>query len=223
MATLYHYWLSPGSRFIRLQLAERNIAFDLALENPWERRPAFLKLSPSGWPPVFAAGGGVPAMSDARAIAEYVEETQGDGGLLGENPLHRAEVRRLLGWFDTRFAGEVSDLLVYERIYRSEMKAGTPDPATIRVARQNMRFHLDHVSQLAEQRRWLAGDAMSLADLMAAAHLSVVDYLGEVPWDAFPEVRHWYSRLKSRPAFRPLLADRVSGFPPPDHYDDLDF
>ncbi|WP_416896266.1 MAG: glutathione S-transferase family protein [Minwuia sp.] len=223
MATLYHYWLSQGSRFVRLLLAEREITFDLVLEKPWERRPGFLKLCPSGWPPVLVLGGGVPALSDARAIGEYIEETHGQGTLLGDHPIIRAEVRRLLGWFDTRFAAEVSDLLLYEKVYRNEMGGGPPDPATIRAARRNIRFHMEHLSQMADQRRWLAGDVMSLADLMAAAHLSSVDYLNEAPWEDYPAAKDWYSRVKSRPAFRPILADRVSGFAPPKHYDDLDF
>jgi glutathione S-transferase len=223
MATLYHYWLSPGCRFIRLLLAEKDSAFDMELETPWAPRPGFRKMSPSGWPPVLALGDGASVLSDARAIAEYVEETHDGQALLGGNALDRAEVRRLLGWFETRFAAEVSDPLLFERRYRVETGAGSPDATFIRTARQNLKFHLAYIGELAEGRRWLAGNSMTLADLMAAAYFSVLDYLGEMRWEDTGEVRDWYSRMKSRPSFRPLLADRVPGFPPPDHYDDLDF
>jgi glutathione S-transferase len=223
MATLYHYWLSQGSRFIRLVLAEKDIPFTMELETPWAPRPGFRKMSPSGWPPVLALGGGTPALSDARSIAEYVEEVTDGPALLGGNALERAEVRRLLGWFENRFASEVSDPLLYERRYRAETSAGAPDAAAIRTARQNLRYHLAYIGELAAERRWMAGNAMTLADLAAAAHVSVLDYLGEMRWEDSADVRDWYSRMKSRPSFRPLLADRVPGFPPPDHYDDLDF
>lgn len=223
MATLYHYWLSPGCRFVRLLLAEKGIACTLELETPWAPRPGFRKMSPSGWPPVLTLGGGVPALSDARAIAEYIEETAGGEGLLGSNAVERAEVRRLMGWFETRFAAEVSDQLLYERRYRVETGAGSPDASVIRTARRNLKFHLAHIGELAEGRRWLAGNSMTLADLAAAAHFSVLDYLAEMRWEEAGEVRDWYSRMKSRPSFRPVLADRVPGLPPPSHYDDLDF
>lgn len=223
MVTLYHYWLSQGCRFVRLVLSEKEIEFTLELETPWAPRPGFRKMSPSGWPPVLAMGGGTPALSDARAIAEYIEETQSGPALIGGNALERAEVRRLMGWFETRFAPEVSDALLYERRYRVETGNGAPDAPTIRTARQNLKFHIAHMNELAEGRRWLGGNSMTMADLMAAAHFSVLDYLGEMVWDDAGELRDWYSRMKSRPSFRPLLADRVPGFAPPDHYDDLDF
>ena len=64
---------------------------------------------------------------------------------------------------------------------------------------------------------------MSLADLAAAAHLSVADYLGEVPWNEDEAAKNWYARVKSRPAFRPMLADMLAGVPPAASYADLDF
>jgi len=74
-----------------------------------------------------------------------------------------------------------------------------------------------------ERRRWLAGENFSLADITAAAHLSTLDYLGDVPWDNHEPAKEWYARIKSRPSFRPLLADHIPGAPPPKHYADLDF
>jgi glutathione S-transferase len=83
--------------------------------------------------------------------------------------------------------------------------------------------HLRYLSTLAEHRRWLAGTDFSLADVTAAAHLSAVDYLGDINWDAYPAAKDWYARVKSRPSLRPLLADTIPGIPPPRHYADLDF
>ena len=66
-------------------------------------------------------------------------------------------------------------------------------------------------------------EEISAADLTAAAHLSCLDYLGDVPWDEHPVAKEWYARLKSRPSFRPLLADHWPGTNPPEHYANLDF
>ena len=83
--------------------------------------------------------------------------------------------------------------------------------------------HGDYIGELVDARNWLAGEEISLADMAAAAHLSCLDYLGDIPWEEFSQVKDWYVRVKSRPSFRPLLGDYISGMPPPRHYADLDF
>jgi glutathione S-transferase len=137
--------------------------------------------------------------------------------------LGRAETRRLLAWFDLKFAREVTDNLVGEKLIKRLSGLGQPESAAIRAGLANVHYHMDYIAWLAEQRRWLAGDGFGLADIAAAAHLSAVDYLGNVPWDDHPEAKLWYARMKSRPSFRPLLGDQVTGVTPPPHYADLDF
>ena len=84
----------------------------------------------------------------------------------------------------------------------------------MRAGLANIHLHLEYIAYLFERRNWLAGEALSLADIAAAAQLSVLDYLGDVPWDRHPGAKLWYSRIKSRPSFRPLLADRLPGLKP---------
>jgi glutathione S-transferase len=100
---------------------------------------------------------------------------------------------------------------------------GPPDIFSIRAALANIRYHMAYVGWLARTRDWLAGERMTYADLAAAAHLSVVDYLGDVPWDEDEAAKAWYARVKSRPSFRPLLADIHGGIQPSKTYADLDF
>ena len=229
MAILHHYPFCPHSRFVRLVLAEMIIEPELREERPWERRTEFLAINPAGVTPVFMNGEGffVPG---ASVIAEYLDETCGESAerrLLPENPAERVEVRRLLDWFLDKFHGEVTDYLVTEKIYKrfmdSEAGGGPPDTAVIRAARTNVRYHLSYIGYLVSARNWLAGDHLTYADLAAAAHLSCADYLGDVPWNESEAARNWYARVKSRPAFRALLADRVPGIAPAEHYENLDF
>jgi glutathione S-transferase len=119
----------------------------------------------------------------------------------------------------------VSSFLVTEKVYKRFMgnSGGAPDAQAIRAARSNMRYHLKYIGWLLAERNWLAGSRMTYADLAAAAQLSSVDFLGDVPWDEDESARIWYARMKSRPSFRTLLADRIAGITPPDHYGDLDF
>jgi glutathione S-transferase len=222
MRTLYHQWLSPFCRKVRLVLAEKKLECRLELEPVWERRPEFLALNPAGEVPVLVVDGGT-ALADSRAITEFFEETVPEPALLPAAPLERAEVRRLVSWFDDKFDAEVTENLVGEKVMSRLLRRGQPDSGAIRAGHANLRCHLDYITYLVERRNWLAGDRMTLADLAAAAHLSCVDYLGDVPWDQWEEAKTWYARVKSRPSFRTLLGDAIPGLPPVATYADLDF
>lgn len=186
-------------------------------------------MNPAGTVPVFVTDEGVPVCG-AYAISEYLHETvpapsQGRGfQLFPGNAEERAEVRRLVDWFQRKFNEEVTGYLLEEKVFRRfGPKSGSPDADAMRAGRENLRYHLSYISHLSDQRSWLAGESLSFADLAAAAHLSALDYLGEVPWEQFELAKSWYALLKSRPSFRPLLADRVAGFTPAETYADLDF
>ncbi|WP_206931271.1 FtsZ-binding protein FzlA [Roseococcus thiosulfatophilus] len=222
MRILHHLPLSPYSRKVRLALAEKRIPFELKTERVWERREEFLALNPACTVPVLVEENGF-VIADSYAICEYLDEAYPDTPLMGRTLGERAEVRRLAAWFDTRFAGEVTRNLIWERHLKRALGQGNPDAAAIRAGYANLKPHLDVIGWLAEERPWLAGPNLSLADFAAAAHLSALDYCNDVDWDYSPAARDWYSRVKSRPAFRGLLADRVSGLEPPVHYADLDF
>ena len=135
----------------------------------------------------------------------------------------RAEIRRLVAWFDHKFHAEVTENIVGEKIMKRFLHLGEPNSRAIRAGKRNIHTHLDYIGYLTERRTWLAGDMLSLADFAAAAHLSAVDYLGDVPWDEHDAAKDWYVRIKSRPSFRAILADHLPGEPPPKHYADLDF
>jgi glutathione S-transferase len=230
MLTLLHQPLCPLSRYVRLILGEHGMEAKLVEERFWERRRDFLELNPAGETPVLVADG-QPAVPGADIIAEYIEETHGapESGerLLPAAASERVEVRRLASWFNDKFHTEVSGPLVNERVFKRYMTAeqggGAPDTDLLRAARHNIRYHLAYLGWLARTRDWLAGERLTLADLAAAAHLSAADYLGEVPWNEDEAAKNWYARVKSRPAFRTILADTLAGLPPSDSYADLDF
>jgi glutathione S-transferase len=222
MRILYHLPLSPFSRKIRLALAEKRIPFDLRVERVWERREEFLAMNPACTVPVLQDGNGL-ILADSYAICEYLDEAYPDGPLLGRTLAERAEVRRLVAWFDVKFYAEVTRNLLYEKHQKRLLGRGNPEAPAIRAGYANLKPHLDYIGWLAETRAWLAGPSLSLADLAAAAHLSALDYIGDLDWSLNDAAKDWYARIKSRPAFRPLLNDRVSGLEPPAHYADLDF
>ena len=221
MARLFHVPLSPFCRKVRLSLAEKKIEVELVEERYWEQDPDFMRRNPAGKVPVLRLDGVM--MSESAAICEYIEETRPEPVLLPHDPLKRLEVRRLVSWFDDKFHREVTSKLLYERVNKKMMKQGYPDSINVKAGAKAIKYHLDYMAWLLDHRRWLAGDNMTLADFAAAAHLSSLDYISDVDWNRSEAVKDWYAKIKSRPAFRALLADQVSGFPPPRHYNDLDF
>lgn len=221
MNRLYHVPLSPYCRKVRLSLAEKKIEVELVEERYWEEDHDFLRRNPAGKVPVLKIDG--LTLSESAAICEYIEETRPEPRLLPKDAAEKHEVRRLVSWFDDKFHHEVTSKLLYERVNKKVQKSGYPDSSNVKAGAKAIKFHLDYLGWLLDDRRWLAGDQMTLADFAAAAHLSALDYISDVDWDRNVHVRDWYSKIKSRPAFRGLLSDHVPGFPPPVHYADLDF
>ena len=227
MPKLYHFTLDPFSRRIRLALSERNESVALVDERPWVPSQSLVALNPSGLIPVLVEDSGL-AISGIEALSEYLEETREVGlNFLPGNAYARAEIRRLTAWFDVKFYAEVTEPLLTEKVIRRFLPAseggGAPDMNRVRNALGKLKPHLDYLSFLAEERSWLAGDDLTLADLAAAAHISAVDYLGDINWSENPVAKSWYQRIKSRPAFRVLLQDSLPAMPPSANYADLDF
>lgn len=221
MNRLYHVALSPFCRKVRLVLAEKRIEVELIEERYWEQDPDFMRRNPAGKVPVMRLDG--RTMSESQAIVEYIEEKYPTPPLMPANPEDRYEVRRLVYWFDDKFHHDVTSKLLYERVNKKIMGLGYPESRNVKAGAQKIKYHLDYLGWLLDQRRWLAGDVMTLADFTAAAHLSCLDYISDVDWNRNANVKDWYAKIKSRPAFRSLLADQLPGFPPPLHYADLDF
>lgn len=223
MRLLYHLPLSPFARKVRLVLAEKRLPFELQMEKVWQRRPEYLAINAAATVPTLVDEGGL-AVADSAVICEYLEEAYPESlPLLPKTMPERVEARRLVAWFDGKFATDVSRNLLGEKFMKRVLGHGNPDAGALRAGYANLRHHIEYIGWLAETRRWLAGDEMSLADFAAAGHLSALDFASDVDWSISEPARDWYARVKSRPSFRPLLQDQVPGVTPPAHYADLDF
>ncbi len=212
---LYHWRFDPFSRQIRLALAEKGLRVRLVEERVWDGRQGFLALNPAGATPVLVAGRAGArrlAIVGCRAGLEFLEDTEPAPPLLPADPGARAEARRLADWFDRKFDSEVNAFLLYELVERRITRQGGPDLALVAGGEAALRRHVAYVGQLAQGRGWLAGDAFTIADVAAAGHLSCVDALGRVDWDAAPAARGWWTRVRARPAYQALHAAFSAGF-----------
>lgn len=222
---LYHFAFDPGSRAVRLALGEARIDVSETPVRPWEDGCPVATLNPSGMPPVLqVSDAGRPlTLCEPAAILGWLEERTPEPFLLPADPAERAEVRRLLAWFERRFTDEVNAVLLHERMEKPLLRLGPPEARALRAGREALKSHLVMMEGLLARRDALAGRRISQADIVAAAHLSVLDYFGEVSWASYPGLKTWYMKLKSRPCFRPLLADRFPGVHASAWYADLDF
>jgi glutathione S-transferase len=223
MWQLYQFPLCPFSRKVRILLGEKGVGYDLVRESPWNRRDEFLDMNPSGQTPVVTEPERGILLIDSMAICEYFEETVDKAAMISGTAVNRAEIRRLVAWFDTQFYADVTAPLLNERMEKRLVHKITPDSKVLREAMKAAVRHLDYTDYLLDHRNWLGGATMSLADLAAAAQISITDYLGGIDWKDHEQTARWYRGFKSRPSFRPLLAERMETISPPPHYDDLDF
>lgn len=222
MWQLHQFALCPFSRKVRLVLGEKGLAYALLPERPWERRDEFRLMNPAMRTPVLTDEERGVVLADSRAICEYLDEVHERPALVSGTSEYRAEIRRLVAWFDENFYAEVTGPLLAERMLK-RIQRQSPDGTMLRLAMRNAKEHLDYVDWLIDRNNWLAGATMSLADLAAVAQISVADYLGGIDWSGHDQTRAWYAMMKSRPSFRPLLAERMEGITPPAYYEQVDF
>lgn len=221
MVLLIHHAVSPYCRKIRIAMSEKKMLFVLKDEEPWNLSADVYKLNPAGDLPIFLSDGNV--VCGNYAISEYLEEFNKEIKLLPDDIKARAEIRRLVEWFDDKFYREVYRNIVYEKVHKRFAKGLAPDSKILKIGLNNLNFHLEYIDWLIERRNYLGGEELTLADITAAAHLSIIDYLGDVPWDSYRNAKIWYSKMKSRPSFKEILKDSIKGVLPAKHYADLDF
>ena len=220
MWQIYQFPLCPFSRKVRLLLSEKGVSYELKRENPWDGRDEFFHLNPAGRTPVMVESEKGTVLVDSQAICEYFEETVDKNPMINGSAVNRAEIRRLVALFDENFFVDVTAPLLHERMKKRLVYRAAPDSRMLREAMKLAHDHLDYLDYLIDNRPWLAGAQMSLADLAAAAQISVADYLGGIDWKGHEQSKGWYSLFKSRPSFRPLLAERMDVIQPPAHYAD---
>ncbi len=220
MWQIYQFPLCPFSRKVRLLLSEKGVSYELKRENPWDGRDEFFHLNPAGRTPVMVESEKGTVLVDSQAICEYFEETVEKNPMINGSAASRAEIRRLVALFDENFFVDVTAPLLHERMKKRLVYRAAPDSRMLREAMKLAHDHLDYLDYLIDNRPWLAGAQMGLADLAAAAQISVADYLGGIDWKGHEQSKGWYSLFKSRPSFRPLLAERMDVIQPPAHYAD---
>ncbi len=222
MRELYYYPLCAFGRQIRLYLSEKSLECARITELPWERRSNFSDLQfLSDLPTLVELDKHV--YEGWYAIIEYLEQSYRASTLFGSSNKERAETRRIITLFNQMFFAEVTYPIVFERVLKRYILHSSPDSTAVRRGSESLKRYFEYIAWLSEHRNWLAGTDFSFADIVAASHISCLDYLDVIKWENYPIVKDWYVRIKSRPSFREILQDRITNVSPPKHYMQLDF
>lgn len=221
LRTLYHWPLDPFSRSVRVLLAEKKLSAELKEVSPWDGGHLLSELTAFPTLPMLVEPGGL-ALTGTRVILDFLDDTHKTPGLRPALPGDRAEMARIIDCVERLLAGEVGATLLAERIDQRVRRIGSPDTRRLRAGFDSLRVYLQHFDALADRRPFIAGPTFSLADIVLAAHLSCFDYFGDLDLTGHDGLATWYLRMKSRPAFRALLADSLPGAPPHAHYASLD-
>ena len=221
MITLYHYYLCSSSRYIRLILEEHKISYDTQLENYWRPQKDFLKLNPAGHLPVLVNEENFPVVG-ANACIEYVKDLEVRSKLFADDYKEKAEINRLVHWFDVIFKKEVFEPIIYEKIFSGILDNITPNSENIRAALNNLDFHIQYFNYLLNSKNYFIKDDLTYLDFLAAANFSVLDYLGLLNLKGYENIKEWYFKIKSRPSFKTLLKDQIVGLNPHENYKIID-
>ena len=221
MITLYHYYLCSSSRYIRLILEEHKISYQTQLENYWKPQNDFLELNPAGHLPVLVNEENFPVIG-ANACVEYIKDLELRSNFFVENYKEKAEINRLVHWFEVIFKKEVFDPIIYEKVYSRIVENITPNSENIRAALQNLDFHIQYFNYLLNNKNYFIKDELTYLDFLAAANFSVLDYLGLLNLKSYENIREWYFKVKSRPSFKTLLKDQMVGLYPHKNYQKID-
>lgn len=217
----YHMPFCPYSRKIFFGLREKGLAVQEVLEKTWAPSLELFSLSPSGQLPVLKDGKVLCA--NEYVSCEYVEEVYPTPALFPVSPSARVEVRKIVSWFDKIFYQDIYLTLFYERALKRHIQKKGPDTSVLKSGRSLLDEHLQTLNRWADERAYLGGTHFSWADITAAAHLSCIDYLGDIPWDKFSASKEWYVKIKSRPTFRAFLGQTFPGLTSALCYSCLDF
>ncbi|WP_437766025.1 glutathione S-transferase family protein [Sorangium sp. So ce281] len=186
---------------VRWALQELGVEFEsiqVNLRAGEHRRPEFLKLNPAGKLPVLVDGDLV--LTESVAIVLYLAEKYPDKGLLPADPRERAKVNQWLLFAATELEQPLWRIARNKFLYPEDKRL----PADIPVAREDFKAMAGVLEKHMEQRQFVVGDRVTVADLVMAYTL---DWANEAHLlDDFPQLRAYMDRMYARPHAAPRIA-----------------
>lgn len=198
---LYMTPLSPNVRRVRLTAAVLDLPLEEQVLNfrKGEHKSAeYLALNPNGAVPTLVDDEIV--LTESRAIMQHLASKRPESGLLPRDEQTRAQVARWQLWDASHFSSHLGTL-TFEKIIKPMMDAGAPDQNKIGEAVANLRRFGAVLDQQLEGRRYVVGDALTIADLTIACSLMFAERT-DAPLRAFASLQSWFSRMRELEGWR---------------------
>jgi len=202
----------PGSPFLRAPLIaaeEKGASWKLAaLPFGGHKTPEYKAIHP--FQKIPAMDHGDFRLYETIAILRYIDRVSEGPDLVPADPRLAARMDQLLSMVLCYVTPQVTFTLSFQR--KVAPLLGLPvDEAAIVAAIEPARHTLGEVSRLLGGQRFLAGDAVSLADCLMASHISFLrDYEeGRMLLSELPSLEAWIERMEARPSMKATAWDRL--------------
>ncbi len=195
----------PGSPFLRavqVALEEKGAAYRMQVMGPGETKSdAYLKKHPFGRVPTFEHGDF--SLYETQAILRYLDDVFPEPPFEPGDPRATARMNQIIGINDWYFFPKVAAVILFQRIIGPTLFGTATDEATIAAAMPMARVCISELDHLLGSQQFLAGDRLSIADLMLAPQL---DFFAETPEGKSlldgTRLNAWLRRMTARPSMK---------------------
>jgi glutathione S-transferase len=193
----------PGSPFLRavqVGLEEKGAPYRLQALAPGESKSeAHLKRQPFGRVPAFEHGDF--SLYETQAILRYIDDIFPTPAFEPTDPRAAARMNQIIGINDWYFFPRAAAVIVFQRIIGPVLLGTTTDEAAIAAAVPTARLCIGELDRLLGSQAFLAGGALSIADIMLAPQ---IDFFSITPEGAIllegTGLKAWLARMNERPS-----------------------
>lgn len=199
--TIYGFAASSYVRTVRLACEEKGVSYGIEPRTP--NSPELLEVQPHGMMPALRHGDLV--IYETSAISRYIDEAFDGPALQPAEIRARVEMNKWISaanhYYDRVL---VRDLVIQRLVVPSQ--GGTPDEAIIAGAVEKLPRLLDILDAHLADRSYLAGDAVSLADLFMQPMIASMLMTGEgkAAMAGRGHIERWFEALAARPSVAAL-------------------
>ena len=194
-----------GSTYVwsaRLALAEKGVAHDLVhVDFAAHREAPHLERHPFGKVPAFEHDGF--QLYETQAILRYIDEGFPVSPLQPTDLHQFARMNQIIGIVDAYGWPAIAGGVLVNRVLKPRM--GLPvDEAAVAAALPRARLVISEIARLQGKQPFLAGERISLADLMTFPLLYFFSRVpeGEAPFADNPSLIPWMRRMEARQSFQ---------------------
>lgn len=196
--------IGPNPRLVRMFLVEKGIelpAVEVDIIAGENRQPPFLAINPSGSTPVLMLDSG-EALAETTAICEYLEELHPQPPLIGSTPEARARTRMWTRRVDLAIVQPMTNgfraaegLPLFKDRVHCLPQAADDLKAT---AREGLAWLEAQIGD----RPFIAGDALTLADIVLYSFVEFGALVGQGLDPALGRLGGWHARMAVRDSAR---------------------